>query len=144
MFPSTAPRKGSANALLLMAGMLGLLPLAVWTLCFVSGLHTKLGHCRGMFPGLLGSAWRFMPRKKEYEKLIPRFNFYHRYCNVLFWLFHFVARNVASCWLLNMILLLLLFTFIKASINILYWIAAIYYSSDENHCFLFVSKLFFH
>jgi len=56
MFPSSTPRKGSANALLLMAGMLGLLPLAVWTLCFVSGLRTKLGHCSGMFPGLLGSA----------------------------------------------------------------------------------------
>ncbi|KAI0225336.1 hypothetical protein LSAT2_023824 [Lamellibrachia satsuma] len=55
-FGSSVPRKGSANALLIMTGMLGLLPLAVWTLCFIGGLHTKLGHCNGMFPGLLGSA----------------------------------------------------------------------------------------
>ncbi|XP_025096200.1 transmembrane protein 220-like isoform X2 [Pomacea canaliculata] len=37
------------NALLLLTVMLAVIPLGIWSLCFVHDWHTKLGHCKGMF-----------------------------------------------------------------------------------------------
>lgn len=41
--------KGYMSALLLMMVTLTILPLFIWSLCFISDWHTKLGHCTGMF-----------------------------------------------------------------------------------------------
>ncbi|KAL4239438.1 hypothetical protein ACF0H5_000253 [Mactra antiquata] len=41
--------KGMMSALLLMSVTLTLLPLFLWSLCFISDWHTRIGHCSGMF-----------------------------------------------------------------------------------------------
>lgn len=41
--------KGYMSALLLMMVTLTILPLFVWSLCFISDWNKKLGHCSGMF-----------------------------------------------------------------------------------------------
>ncbi|KAL5018447.1 hypothetical protein ScPMuIL_004169 [Solemya velum] len=37
------------NALLLVSVTLAILPLVIWSLCFVGDLHKQLGHCKDMF-----------------------------------------------------------------------------------------------
>ncbi|XP_053391012.1 transmembrane protein 220-like isoform X2 [Mercenaria mercenaria] len=41
--------KGLMSALLLMTVTLTVLPLFLWSLCFVSDWHKRIGHCSGMF-----------------------------------------------------------------------------------------------
>ncbi|XP_076444998.1 transmembrane protein 220-like isoform X2 [Babylonia areolata] len=44
-----ASNRSLMTALLLMTVTLAVLPLFLWSLCFVSDWHTKIGHCSGMF-----------------------------------------------------------------------------------------------
>ncbi|KAK7112472.1 transmembrane protein 220-like [Littorina saxatilis] len=46
---SPVSNRSMMSALLLMTVTLAVLPLLMWSLCFVSDWHTKLGHCNGMF-----------------------------------------------------------------------------------------------
>ncbi|KAL8574128.1 hypothetical protein ACOMHN_067180 [Nucella lapillus] len=46
---ASASNRNLMNALLLMTITLAVLPLLLWSLCFVSDWHTKIGHCSGMF-----------------------------------------------------------------------------------------------
>lgn len=41
--------KGLMSALLLMTVTLTILPLFLWSICFVSDWHKRIGHCNGMF-----------------------------------------------------------------------------------------------
>ncbi|KAK2165684.1 hypothetical protein LSH36_46g00038 [Paralvinella palmiformis] len=46
----------SLVVLLVVSVLLSIIPLFVWSLCFISGFDTQLSHCNGMFPGMLGAA----------------------------------------------------------------------------------------
>ncbi|KAH3799773.1 transmembrane protein 220-like [Dreissena polymorpha] len=41
--------KGLMGALLLLVLTLTVMPLFLWSICFISDWHTRLGHCNGMF-----------------------------------------------------------------------------------------------
>ncbi|XP_074648051.1 transmembrane protein 220-like isoform X2 [Tubulanus polymorphus] len=47
---SNEPGRGSMNALILLTGTLGTIPLIFWSLCFISDWHKRIGHCKDMFP----------------------------------------------------------------------------------------------